>query len=186
MRHGTRLLLVAVAIACLPAQPSGVEQAKRGKQPAPAARAGNAPATASSQPPADSPRVRAFTHAVILDGRGGVPLENGTLVVRGDRIDAAGLAESVSIPPGAEVIDLRGKTLMPGLADMHVHLMGGWDGEAVEMLGYRRYLNALLYAGVTTVLDTGNVMPFVVQMRDEIAAGRLAGPRIYCTGPLVD
>jgi hypothetical protein len=75
---------------------------------------------------------------------------------------------------------------MPGLADMHVHLVGGWDGHAVDMLGYRRYLNALLYAGVTTVLDTGNVQPYVVQLRAEVAAGRLLGPRIYCVGGLVD
>lgn len=75
---------------------------------------------------------------------------------------------------------------MPGLADMHVHLVGGWDGHATDMLGYRRYLNALLYAGVTTVLDTGNVQPYIVQMRAEVAAGRLPGPRIYCVGPLVD
>jgi imidazolonepropionase-like amidohydrolase len=54
------------------------------------------------------------------------------------------------------------------------------------MLGYQRYLNALLYAGVTTVLDTGNVQPFVLQMRQEVAAGRIAGPRIYCAGAIVD
>jgi imidazolonepropionase-like amidohydrolase len=69
---------------------------------------------------------------------------------------------------------------------MHVHLVGGWDGEGVDMLGYRRYLSALLYSGVTTVLDTGNVQPYVLQLRQEIEAGRLPGPRIYCAGPLLD
>jgi imidazolonepropionase-like amidohydrolase len=54
------------------------------------------------------------------------------------------------------------------------------------MLGYQRYMNALLYAGVTTVLDTGNVESYVLQLRAETAAGRLLGPRIYCVGPLVD
>jgi len=76
--------------------------------------------------------------------------------------------------------------LMPGLADMHVHLLGGWDGHAVDMLGYRRYMNALLYAGITTVLDTGNVQPYIVQLRAETAAGRLLGPHIYCVGGIVD
>ena len=75
---------------------------------------------------------------------------------------------------------------MPGLADMHVHLTGGWDGISADMLGYHRYMNALLYAGVTTVLDTGNVESYVLQLRAETAAGRLLGPRIYCVGPLVD
>jgi imidazolonepropionase-like amidohydrolase len=64
--------------------------------------------------------------------------------------------------------------------------MGGWDGVSSDWLGYQRYLNALLYSGVTTVFDLGNVMPFVLQLRDEVAAGTIAGPRIYCVGPLVD
>jgi len=128
----------------------------------------------------------AFIHAVIIDGNGGAPISNGTLVIRGDRIEAVGRAEDIGVPPDAQVKDLAGKVLMPGLADMHVHLLGGWDGEAVDMLGYRRYLNALLYAGVTTVLDTGNVKPYIIQLRQEIAAGRLLGPRIYCAGPLID
>jgi imidazolonepropionase-like amidohydrolase len=128
----------------------------------------------------------AFTHAVIIDGNGGPAIENGTVLVRGERIEAAGPAESVRVPADADVHDLGGKAILPGLADMHVHLVGGWDGETVDVLGYRRYLNALLYSGVTTVLDAGNYLPFIVQMRDEVAAGRLAGPRIYCAGPLID
>jgi len=75
---------------------------------------------------------------------------------------------------------------MPGLADMHVHLTGGWDGETTDMLGYQRYLNALLYAGVTTVLDTGNVQPYILQLRQEVSNGRLLGPRIYCAGALIE
>jgi imidazolonepropionase-like amidohydrolase len=139
-----------------------------------------------AQSPAQAVRPVAFTHAVIIDGNGGAPIENGALVIRGDKIEAVGRAEEVQIPSGAQVLDLRGKALMPGLADMHVHLLGGWDGESVDMLGYRRYLNALLYSGVTTVLDTGNMKSYVIQLRDEIAAGRLLGPRIYCAGPLID
>jgi hypothetical protein len=47
-------------------------------------------------------------------------------------------------------------------------------------------MNALLYAGVTTVLDTGNVQPYILQIRQEVASGRLLGPRIYCAGALID
>lgn len=130
--------------------------------------------------------VQAFVNAVLIDGTGTPAIDHATVIVRGTKIESAGPATSVKTPRGATVTDLHGKTLMPGLADMHVHLVGGWDGHAVDMLGYRRYLNALLYAGVTTVLDTGNVQPYIVQMRDEIAAGRLPGPRIYCVGALVD
>lgn len=128
----------------------------------------------------------ALVGGVVIDGNGGMPIENGAVVIRGRTIVAVGDANSVVIPENAQVVDVTGKAILPGLADMHVHLMGGWDGESGDMLGYQRYLDALLYAGVTTVLDMGNVTPFVVQLRDEIAAGNLVGPRIYCVGPLID
>jgi Amidohydrolase family len=129
---------------------------------------------------------QAFTNAVLIDGTGAPALEHATVVVRGALIEAAGPAAQLKVPAGAHVTDLHGRALMPGLADMHVHLLGGWDGHAVDMLGYRRYMNALLYAGITTVLDTGNVQPYIVQLRAETAAGRLQGPHIYCVGGIVD
>src|SRR5437016_6186950 len=129
---------------------------------------------------------QAFTSAVLIDGTGAAAVEHATVLIRGATIEAAGPAGQVKIPSGAAVTDLHGRVLMPGLADMHVHLLGGWDGHAVDMLGYRRYMNALLYAGVTTVLDTGNVQPYIVQLRAETAAGRLLGPHIYCVGGIVD
>ncbi len=138
---------------------------------------------ACAQPDSDT---LAITNALIIDGNGGAPIEDGVLVVTGDRISAVGSATDVLIPDGARVLDVGGNTVMPGLADMHVHLVGGWDGFSTDMLGYQRYLNALLYSGVTTVLDVGNVLPFIQQMRSEIEAGRIAGPRIYMVGPLVD
>jgi len=125
-------------------------------------------------------------HAVIIDGNGKSPIEDGTIIIRDSKIEAVGPATNAKVPSGARVIDAKGKTVMPGLADMHVHLTGGWDGESVDMLGYQRYLNALLYAGVTTVLDTGNVQPYILQLRQEVAQGRLVGPRIYCAGALID
>lgn len=138
-------------------------------------------ARGSSQAP-----LQAFTNAVLIDGTGAAALEHATVVIHGATIEAAGPATQVKVPAGAAVTDLHGMVLMPGLADMHVHLLGGWDGHAVDMLGYRRYMNALLYAGITTVLDTGNVQPYIVQLRAETAAGRLLGPHIYCVGGLVD
>ena len=126
----------------------------------------------------------AVVNAVIIDGNGGPPIEGGVILIRGDRIEAVG--RDIDVPAGTEMLDASGWTAMPGLADMHVHLIGGWDGDAVDMLGYQRYLNALVYCGVTTVLDAGNVLPFVAQMRQEIEAGRIAGPRIYFVGPLID
>lgn len=130
--------------------------------------------------------ITAFTHATVIDGRGGTPLTDATVIVRGATIERVGPAGSTAVPAGATVIDAQGKVLMPGLADMHVHLTGGWDGERSDFLAFPRYLNALLYAGVTTVHDVGNTLPYVQQMKQEIAAGRLTGPRIFMAGALVD
>jgi imidazolonepropionase-like amidohydrolase len=128
----------------------------------------------------------ALTNVRILDGNGATPVEHGTIVIQGRKIKAVGPTSNVAIPPEARTIDEGGRTGLPGLADMHVHLTGGWDGISADMLGYQRYMNALLYAGVTAVLDTGNVESYILQLRAETAAGRLLGPRIYCVGPLVD
>jgi imidazolonepropionase-like amidohydrolase len=128
----------------------------------------------------------AIAHGDVIDGNGGSPISNGVVVVRGSTIAAVGPFGTVDIPPEARIIDATGKSVLPGLADMHVHLTGGWDGEATEMLGFQRYLNALLYAGITTVLDTGNVLPYIQQIRQEISDHRLTGPAIHMAGPLID
>lgn len=137
-------------------------------------------------PPAAQQGLSAITNVRIIDGNGGEPIPNGVVVIEGDRISAVGPSASVEVPPGATVIDGAGLTALPGLADFHAHLLGGWDGVRTDLLGYRRYLNALLYSGVTTVFDPGNILPYVQQMHQEIEAGRLTGPRIYFAGPVID
>jgi imidazolonepropionase-like amidohydrolase len=128
----------------------------------------------------------AIVHARIIDGLGGPPIEDGTVIVSEKRIEYAGPASDARVPANAQVIEAAGKTVMPGLADMHVHLQGGWDGISVELLGYQRYFNAMLYSGITTILDTGNYQPWVLQLRQEVASGHVLGPRIYCVGAMID
>jgi len=130
--------------------------------------------------------VSAFTNVTLIDGRGGPAMPDMTVIVRGRTIESVGSAASAVIPKGASVVNGRGKVLMPGLADMHVHLTGGWDGERTDLLGFPGYLDALLYAGVTTVHDLGNMLPYVQQLKQEITAGRLRGPRLFMVGGLVD
>jgi len=124
----------------------------------------------------------AIINAIIIDGNGEAPIEGGSIVIAGDKITAVG--NNVVIPVGAKIIDAAGKVAIPGLADMHVHI--SWGGEGHDLLGYQRRLNALLYSGVTTILDTGAVLPFVKQIRQAIEAEKIAGPHIYYVGPLVD
>jgi imidazolonepropionase-like amidohydrolase len=128
----------------------------------------------------------AIVHARIIDGVGGPPTEDGTVILRGSKIEYAGATAAAAIPRDAQIIDAKGKSVLPGLADMHVHVQGGWDGISVDLLGYQRYLNAMLYSGITTLLDTGNYQPWILQLRQEVASGRLIGPRIYCTGAMID
>lgn len=125
-------------------------------------------------------------HARMIDGLGGPPVEDAAVILQGNKIAYAGPSNGAKVPPSAQIIDAKGKTVMPGLADMHVHLTGGWDGIGTDLLGYQRYLNAMLYSGITTVLDTGNYQPWVLQLRQEAASGHLLSPRIYCTGAMVD
>lgn len=128
----------------------------------------------------------AVVHGRLINGLGDAPIENATVILRGRSIEYAGPASGASVPSDAQIIDATGKSVMPGLADMHVHLQGAWDGSSVDLLGYQRYFNAMLYAGITTILDTGNYQPWVLQLRQEQAAGRLLAPRIYCVGAMID
>lgn len=140
----------------------------------------------SCAPALSAQGITAIMNGEVIDGNGGPPVLDGVVLVRGDRIIAVGPVKSVRVPRNAQVIDARGKTVLPGLADLHVHLLGGWDGKNADMLGYQRYLNALLYAGVTTVLDLDNSLPYIQQLKQEVAAGRVSGPAIHMAGPLVD
>jgi imidazolonepropionase-like amidohydrolase len=128
----------------------------------------------------------AITNVRIVDGTGAPAIEHGTIVITDGRIAAAGDASHVALPAGSRRLDAGGRTAIPGLADLHVHLLGGTDGVGLDILGYQKYLDALLYSGVTTVLDTGNVEPFIIQLRAEVTAGRVRGPHIYCVGPILD
>ena len=128
----------------------------------------------------------AILHARLIDGLGGPPVEDSVVILQGNKVEYAGPANAAKVPQGSQIIDGKGKTVMPGLADMHVHLQGDWDGISVDLLGYQRYLNAMLYSGVTTVMDTGDYQPWILQLRQEAASGHLLSPRIYCTGAMID
>lgn len=126
----------------------------------------------------------AIVDALIIDGNGGEPIKDGVIIMKDGSIEAVGA--ELGIPEGAQVIDVDGKVVMPGLADMHIHLATGWDEHGSNTLGVRQDLKAILNAGVTTTLDVGNILPFVAQVSQELDAGRLSGPRLLYVGPLID
>src|SRR5205085_1540251 len=91
----------------------------------------------------------ALTHVLIVDGTGGAPKSDQTIVIRAGRIAAVGPAASVQVPAGARVMDLSGSTVIPGIVGMHDHLFyTAAGGRAVQMsyTGPRLYLGS----GVTS------------------------------------
>ena len=112
----------------------------------------------------------AITGARLIDGTGAAPVEDSAVVIHNGRIVAAGPRAKVKIPHGAQVVDAQGKTILPGLWDMHAHF------EQVE------WGPIYLAAGVTTVRDCGNELEFITAVRDAIAQGRGLGPRLLLAG----
>ncbi len=89
---------------------------------------------------------------------------------------------TIDIPPGAQILDATGKYLIPGLADMHIHLMG-----AGEPVGSREFILPLLIAnGITTVRDMGGDVAQLKKLKKEIDSGGQLGPQIFFTGPYLD
>ncbi|MEE9281056.1 MAG: amidohydrolase family protein [Myxococcota bacterium] len=112
----------------------------------------------------------------LYDCTGSAPVEPANVLIEGGRIRAVGPAAAVAIPETASVIDAAGRTVMPGLVDMHVHVVLSGDDALYCWLG----------AGVTSVRDVGAQPEYLLPLRDEIAAGRRVGPRIFSYGPALN
>ncbi len=108
----------------------------------------------------------AYVGATVVDATGAPPLRDAVVLVSAGRITAVGSRASVRVPENARRVDVSGKTILPGLWDMHAHF------QQVE------WGPLYLAAGVTTVRDCGNELDFVAAARDAIDAGRGLGPRI--------
>jgi len=115
----------------------------------------------------------ALIGGLLVDGTGREAIPDSVVVIDGDRITSAGPRTQVAIPPDTQAIDVTGKTILPGLWDMHAHF------EQVE------WGPIYLAAGATTVRDCGNEFDFITAVRDAIRDGRGLGPRILLAG-LVD
>lgn len=131
----------------------------------------------------------------VIDGYGGPPIENGVVLVAGERIVQVGREGEVRIPAGVRVIDANGMTVLPGLIDMHVHLhilghgdykrwdelYGTRDATLVMPIAARQLLNA----GVTTARDLGARLEDIITVKKRIAAGEIPGPRLFVSGPFI-
>ena len=132
--------------------------------------------TSKAQTPPES---IAFINVTVIPFDRERVLKDQTVVVRDGRIVTIGPASNTKVPAGALKIDGRGKYLMPGLADMHVHLYPG-AGQPNDLASQQ--LQLFLANGVTTVRNMIG-KPEHLQLRDRVAKGELLGPTIYTAGP---
>ena len=138
-------------------------------------------ATACNTPDdrSESSRALVLRDASIIDGSGEPPRPAQTLVLRGDRIVALGPNDEVVIPAGAEILELTGRTVVPGFIDLHVHFPAD-RGVQKEMLAM------LLEYGVTTMLNPGARAGAGVELRKRIESGEVLGPRLMTAGRIID
>jgi imidazolonepropionase-like amidohydrolase len=131
----------------------------------------------------DAPVV-ALTRARLIDGTGSAPRSDVTIIIRGDRIEAVGPA-GLTIPSGAMVVDLSGRTVIPGVVGLHEHTYFRSTSHTTQMsfsapriwLGY----------GVTTIRTAGSMFPYnEINLKRAIEAGALPGPRMHITGPYLN
>jgi imidazolonepropionase-like amidohydrolase len=123
--------------------------------------------------PAEAAGAFAIVGARLIDGTGSPAVENSVVVVRDGRIVAAGRAGTVKVPAAVRVVHAEGRSLLPGLWEMHSHYSGVEFGPA------------LLAAGVTTARDCGGEFEFLTTVRRKIDGDHALGPRLLLAG-LID
>ena len=123
-----------------------------------------------------------LNNVTVVDVRTGTLQPEQTVILEHNHIFSVGPSKSAKYPRNAPSVNCRGLFLMPGLWDMHVHLVfGDWFPDAQEIS-----LPLFVINGVTAVRDMGSELDIVQRWRNEIEAGRLLGPRIYTPGPMLD
>lgn len=117
--------------------------------------------------------------ARIITMKGDQVIENGDLLIENNRIKAIGTSGSLSVPSSAQVIEVKGKTIVPGFVDTHAHMWPTWTLHKNQVWMY----SANLAYGVTTTRDPQTATTDVLTYADMVDAGMIHGPRVYSTGP---
>jgi imidazolonepropionase-like amidohydrolase len=140
-------------------------------------------------------QVKALVGGTLIDGFGAKPILNSVIIIEGEKIKAVGRVGELAIPADAEIISTEGMTVLPGLWDMHVHLMINghsdytyWDKTYLphlEKMVMPASAHQLLMAGVTSARDLGAPLQASINVRDAINAGEIPGPTMYMSGPFI-
>jgi imidazolonepropionase-like amidohydrolase len=137
----------------------------------------------------------AMVGGTLVDGTLKDPIKDSVILIENDRIKAVGTVTTLAVPAGATVISTEGMTVMPGLWDMHVHLMLNGHSDYTHWdktyLGQLRDVimpasaEQLLLAGVTGARDLGAPLEDSIAVRDAIRAGKIKGPTLFVSGPFI-
>ena len=138
---------------------------------------------------------KALVGGTLIDGFGGEPIKNSVILIEGEKIVKVGQVGSLQIPKDAEIISTEGMSVLPGLWDMHVHLMinghsdyAYWDKKYPPL--FRSVImpssaKQLLMAGVTSARDLGGPLEESIGVRNDINSGKIDGPTMYVSGPFI-
>lgn len=143
----------------------------------------------------ETPRVTALVGGRLIDGFGSAPIDDSVVLIEGERIRAVGRQGLITVPAGAEVISTEGMSVLPGLWDMHVHLMlvghsdyDHWDATYLSRFESEVMPAAaaqLVRAGVTSARELGAPLEQILAVKKRIADGEIPGPTLYVSGPFI-
>jgi imidazolonepropionase-like amidohydrolase len=138
------------------------------------------------------PPVIALTGGTLIDGNGGAPVPDAVVLIQGKKILKAGSSTAVKVPEKAEKIDIRGKFILPGFIDCHIH--AAWPTNTVQLftdtdasmtLRALYLMNLYLQSGVTAVRDVGSNVPSMQAIPAAEAAGYVDSIRLFACGNLI-
>jgi imidazolonepropionase-like amidohydrolase len=133
----------------------------------------------------DAPVV-ALTHVRVIDGTGAAAREDQTVIFSKGRIDSVGDASAANVPKDAQVLDLQGYSVIPGLVGMHDHMFYPMGNGIFGEMGFS-FPRLYLAGGVTTVRTTGSLEPYTdLELKKAIDAGDTPGPKMHVTGPYLE
>ncbi len=133
----------------------------------------------------DTPVV-ALNHVRVIDGTGAAALDDQTVILAKGKIESVSDSSSASIPKEAEILDLRGDTVIPGLVGMHDHMFYPVGNGIFGEMAYS-FPRLYLAAGVTTIRTTGALEPYTdLELKKSIDAGTTPGPKMHVTAPYLE
>jgi imidazolonepropionase-like amidohydrolase len=133
----------------------------------------------------DTPTV-ALTHVRVIDGTGAAAREDQTLVISKGKIESVSAAASATVPKDAQVLDLHGYSVIPGLVGMHDHFFYPMGDRIYGEMAFS-FPRLYLAGGVTTIRTTGSLEPYTdLELKKQIDKGETPGPKIHITGPYLE